>query len=425
MANSRKTLVALLLKIENSGYSNLVLNAVLAQSELSVQDKNFVTAAFYGVVEQKRLIDYILNLYLKRPIEKAAPYTAAVLRSGAYQILFMSKVPHSAAVNESVNLVRQSRERGNAGLVNAVLRKVCSADLEKMKQTCPPAVRFSVADWLYSALSEDFGREKAEAFLEHSLLPPEVYIKLNPIAQPPEVTAAQLTESGVDLTAMPLPQCFRATGLKNAENLTDSRFFVQEYASQLCVAALNAKAGDRVLDVCAAPGGKTFCAAIAMENKGEILSCELHQKRADLVKKGAERLKLSCVHAIAQDSTVFQSEFGQFDKIICDVPCSGFGVISRKPEIKYKKEQDCARLPQIQLKILENAAKYLKSGGRMIYSTCTVLKRENQEVVERFLQNNKNFKAVPLFHGQPQTEQTLLPPQDGSDGFYMAAIERM
>lgn len=425
MSKARKILISLLLRAEKEGYSNLLLNSFFSKQQLEPTEKAFITATFYGVLERRLTLDYILNCFLKKPIHKAPPYTAAVLRSGAYQIFYMQKVPNSAAVNESVKLLRASKERGNAGLCNAVLRRLCTANLEELLQGADLSVRYSVAPWLAARLTAQYGAA-AEEFLANTLCTPPVHIRLNTVLSPLEKTLEILRQNGVQTEPDGSNGCYRVQGLKGVEALqqkTGYGFFVQELASQLCAGFVQAAEGQRILDACAAPGGKSFCTALNVNNRAEIISCDLHAHRVGLIQKNAALLGLDCIQAVQQDATVFSKELGQFDRILCDVPCSGFGVMRRKPEIKYKEEALCAELPALQLQILTNVSRYLKPGGRLIYSTCTVLKEENEQVVQAFLKQNPQFKPAPL--GGPfstETSHTFLPPQTEADGFFVAAI---
>lgn len=425
MSKTRKILISLLLRAEKEGYSNLLLNSAFSKQQLEPTEKAFITTAFYGVLERRFTLDYILNLFLKKPIHKAPPYTAAVLRSGAYQIFYMQKVPNSAAVNESVKLLRASKERGNAGLCNAVLRRLCTANLEELLQNVNLSVRYSVAPWLAERLMIQYGT-LAEAFLNNTLCPPPVHIRLNTVLQPKQKTLEILQQNGVQAEPDGPNGCYRVQGLKGVEFLqqkTGYGFFVQELASQLCAEFLQPKEGQRILDACAAPGGKSFCTALNLKNRAEIISCDLHAHRVQLIQKNAAFLGLDCIHALQQDATVFSESLGQFDRILCDVPCSGFGVMRRKPEIKYKEETACKELPELQLQILTNVSRYLKPGGRLIYSTCTVLKEENEQVIHAFLKQNPQFAPAPL-GGLLETamHHTFLPPQTEADGFFVAAI---
>ena len=428
LQNERKVLVSALLKAEKSGYSNIVLNSVLGETDLDSVKKGFVTTAFYGVLERKLFLDFVLNKFLKKPIEKSPPVTASVLRAGAYQILFMDKVPSSAAVNESVKLIRKSKESGKSGLVNAVLRKVSSENLDSLLNEASENVRFSVSKWIYDKLILYYGKEQTHSFLENSLLPPPLFVKANTIKTTPNALEEKLTLKNITLAKTDLEGLFKAESVKNiekSEEYLSGEFFVQDFSSSVAAAAVMAKPGMKVLDACAAPGGKTFSIAAMMENRGEITALDLHEHRVKLIENGAIRLGADIVRAKTCDaaSASFSGEY--FDRVLCDVPCSGIGVIRRKPEIKYKDENECSDLPQIQLEILENSAKYLKKGGRLIYSTCTLLKNENEEVVNRFLERNKDFAPAKIgVLGIEDTNVTFIPPNFLGDGFFVAAFER-
>lgn len=426
MNNARKLFVSLLLRAEREGYSNLLLNSALNGAELTEADKAFVTSAFYGVLERRKTLDYILNGLLKKPLSKTPPYTAAVLRAGAYQILYLTKIPESAAVNESVKLLRRSKEKGNAGLCNAVLRRLCGHSAQEFLQNANAAVRYSVEPWIITALAQDY--LNWEAFLQNALCPPPVHIRLNTIAAPAAQTQQILAQNGVTLTPQGPSGCFKTAGLRGVECLqqqTGYGFFVQELASQLCAGFLQAQPGQRILDCCAAPGGKSFCTALNVQNKAEIISCDVHEHRVGLIQKNAERLGLTCIQPRLQNAAVYCKDLGLFDRVLCDVPCSGLGVMRRKPELKYKQQQECAALPPLQLQILTNAARYLKPGGRLIYSTCTVLKAENEKVVQAFLAANPQFCPLPLGGSLgEQSMHTYFPPETEADGFFVAALGR-
>ena len=420
MQNERRVLISALLKAEKDGYSNLILDSVLKDAELTDIQKGFVTTAFYGVIERKITIDFVLNQYLKRPIKKAPPMTSTVLRSGAYQILFMDKIPNSAAVDESVKIIKKSKENGNSGLVNAVLRKLASEDNVSVLNDADPSVKYSVENWIFERLKNKYGLKAAEDFLKASLLPPPVFIRINNLKQnAKEQTLNELEQLGASCKETDLENTFEITSVKGIENLKSYKegcFFVQDFSSQLCAKAVDAKKGERVLDCCAAPGGKTFSVSLNMEDEGEVVALDLHPHRAKLIKKGAERLGLKSVNAFDADATNYLEELGNFDKVLCDVPCSGIGVIRRKPEIKYKKEDECGELLPVQKGILSTASKYVKKGGRLVYSTCTLLKEENEDIVNEFLNNFKEFNLI--------SSKTFLPPCDKGDGFFIAVMER-
>ena len=429
MQNERKILVSALLKAEKNGYSNIILDSVLNEADLNSVGKAFVTNAFYGVLERKITIDFILIKFLKKPIAKTPPYTSAVLRSGAYQMLYMNKIPDSAVVNESVKLIKKSKERGNVGLVNAVLRNLCNEGLANIKNSLnEPSIRFSVENWIYNRLIAEYPKEKIDSFFENSLLPPPVFIRINTLKENAfNLVCEELKTIGATVKATDFTDFYAVEGIKTVEKLKSYKnglFFVQDYSSRFAVASLSAKPNERIMDCCAAPGGKTFSIAMDMENSGEIISLDIHPHRVELIKKGANRLGLSAVKADVNDATEFNEALGLFDRVICDAPCSGVGVIRRKPEIKYKNEAECNSLPQIQSKILSTAAKYVKSGGRLVYSTCTLFKAENNDIIFDFLNKNKAFKLVSVYNRTDEKSLTLMPPEDLGDGFFIAVMER-
>ncbi len=430
MHNQRKVLVSALLKAEKDGFSNIILDNILKESDLSSVEKAFITFGFYGVLERKKSIDYVLNKFLKKPIEKAPPYTRAVLRSGAYQIIFMDKVPSSAAVNESVKLIKKSKEGGNSGLVNAVLRKVATENFkEEIEKSSDPEVRFSVNKWIYNAICNDYSVDIADEFFKETLNSPCVFVRLNSLKNNAyELVSEELASKNSNLVETDFEDIFIAQGIREIETLKTYKkgyFFVQDYSSYFAAKALDAKPGDKILDCCAAPGGKSFSVALDMKNTGQITSCDIFDGRVSLIKKGAERLGINIIEAIVSDASKFNSKLGTFDKVICDAPCSGIGVIGRKPEIKYKEDSECAKLPQLQSEILQNVSKYVKSGGTLVYSTCTLLKRENQEVVENFLNNNTDFYPVSVLEESEQNTLTRIPPKDMGDGFFIAKMKRV
>ncbi len=430
MQNEKKVLVSALLKAEKSGYSNIILDSVLNQTDLNSVGKAFVTTAFYGVLERKISIDFVLNKFLKKPLSKTPPYTSAVLRSGAYQILFMEKIPNSAVVNEAVKLIKKSKERGNVGLVNAVLRNLCNENFyEVISNSDDPSVKYSVESWIYNRLISQYKQENVNSFFENSLLPPPVFIRINPLVSDAyDLVKQEFEDIGATLTKTEFDQFFIVDGIKGIERLKSYKsglFFVQDFSSRFAVACLGAKPNERVLDCCAAPGGKSFSIAMDMENLGEVVSFDIHSHRVDLIKKGAERLGLNIVKSAVNDATEFNAELGAFDRVICDVPCSGMGVVRRKPEIKYKKEAECNSLFEIQSKILQTSSRYVKSGGRLVYSTCTLFKEENDNIVNEFLSNNKDFKLISAYNKDDAATVTLMPPNDLGDGFFVAVMERL
>lgn len=421
MDNARKTAVTVLLKIEKqSAYSNISVAAALKETELTREDKAFVSALVYGVLDRKITLDYVLSSFMKTPIKKTAPFTLAVLRTALYQIMFMDKIPDSAAVNEAVKLIKKSRENRNTGFVNAVLRAVLRSEklLPQGDTTKELSVRYSCPEWIVESFVEDYGVETAKKLLEESLKAPPFTVRVNTEKIGAFALGEELEKEGVTLINTEIDNAFILDkGIDIAKNplYKNGMFYVQDLASQIAVSTLAPKEGERVLDMCAAPGGKTFTMAQLMKNKGEIVACDLYEARVGLIAESAKRLGLDIIKPIVCDASQFNEDLGKFDCILCDVPCSGLGVIRRKPEIKYKPQSDFCSLEELQYSILCNAVKYLKKGGRILYSTCTLRCAENEKLVIRFQKEYNNLNKV--------SEKTLMPHIDKTDGFYYALFK--
>ncbi len=422
MSNARKLAVKTLLKIErDNAYSNITLNSVLKEEELENEDKSFFSALVYGVLDRKITLDYVLSGFMKTSIKKTAPFTLNCLRAGLYQIMYMDKIPTSAAVNEAVKIIKSSKESRNSGFVNAVLRKAATTEIKLPEGNTAEAlsIRYSAPLWICDSFIADYGSENAESLLLESLKSPPVILRVNTTkitvedlilrlnesgikAEQGEAEDSVIIEKGMDISANPLYK--------------EGLFYAQDYASQKAVSVLNPKPNSRVLDLCAAPGGKSFTIACLMENKGEIISCDLYEKRVGLIASSAKRLGLDIIKPTVNDAVVFNPKLGEFDFVLCDVPCSGLGVIRRKPELKYKTDCDFKELSDIQYKILCNAVKYLKNGGKLLYSTCTLRSVENEKLVIRF---EKEYNELSKVY-----EHTFMPHTDNTDGFYCALFEK-
>lgn len=419
MTNQRKLAVSILFKIENDkAYSNLTLASFLKDTELNNEGKAFVSALVYGVLDRKITLDFVLSRFMKTPIKKTAPFTLCVLRTALYQIMFMDKVPESAAVNEAVKLIKKSKESRNAGFVNAVLRSVLRAEslIPKGDSIKDLSIRFSAPEWIVESFVCDYGKETAIKLLEESLKLPSVTLRANTIKTSVNALKEKL---GIKADETVFKNCLileKGLDLANNELYKQGMFHAQDLASQKAISVLSPKPNQRVLDICAAPGGKTFTMAQFMENKGEIIACDLYEHRVGLIADGAKRLGINIIKPCVNDALVYNEALGEFDVVLCDVPCSGLGVIRRKPDIKYKSDNDFTELCEIQYKILCNAVKYLKIGGKILYSTCTLRSAENEDIVNRFLKEQNCFKKV--------SEKTLMPHIDKTDGFYYALIEK-
>lgn len=429
MTDPRYLAVKLLDKTFSGGsYSNLQLDSGLKASDLDDRGKKLCSAVYYGVIERKLTLDHIIGGLSSRPVSKLDSIILNILRCGIYQIMYMDSVPDNAAVNESVALAKKFRKTSASGMVNAVLRNFIRSGKEiKLPKNAAEAmsVKYSAPAELVKSLTDDYGSEKTEGFLENSLEKSVTYIRRNALI----CNEKEFNEALGGIKAEKLRECcytVESGDLTATEAFRKGYFHVQGLASQLCCEALAPTEQDRVLDICAAPGGKTFTMAELMKGKGEIYAFDLHEKRAELIRKGAERLGLTNIKAAAGDATVFNPDLPKFTKILCDVPCSGLGVIGSKPEIKYKNISDFAGLPDIQYKIVCNALNYLEEGGTLVYSTCTVRRAENEEVCERLLREHPELEAVelPEMLGEKfGTMATLMPPKFGS-GFFIAKFRK-
>lgn len=422
MPTARKVAIDALLKVNNDlAYSNITLNSVLNSIDLSSTDKAFASALFYGVLDRKITLDFVIDSLIKTPLSKVDSFTKEVLRVGLYQIMFMDKIPDSAAVNEAVKIIKNSKKRHNSGFVNAVLRAAIRAErlLPADDSVKSLSVKYSCPEWIVESFISDYSLETAKALLEETLKAAPIFIRVNTLKIIKQDLLQKLINSGVEAIEVEGIDAIRINGglaIEKSELYKNGLFHVQDLSSQKCAEILAAKENERVLDVCAAPGGKSFTTAILMKNKGEVVSKDLYDKRTNLIALGAKRLGIDIIKTSTGDATVLDEKIGLFDAVICDVPCSGLGIIRRKPDIKYKPVTDFEELEETQAKIFENAAKYLKSGGRIVYSTCTLRKNENEKQIEAFLAKNPDFSL--------QYMHTFMPQDDKTDGFFVAKLQK-
>ena len=437
MKSPRQAAFEALLKVQrDSAYSNLAVDAILKENEhFDERDKAFVCNLVYGTLDRLILIDYNLGLYLNQPVRKLKPELHTILRLGAYQILFLDKVPSRAAVSESVNLAKVNKSAFAASLVNAVLRRVSDNGLRLPEgdENSPQylAIKYSCPEWLMAMWIDAYGLDNAVQLAEKALEAPSVVVRINTTKTNAEDLIWRLAEDGVVAEkSEKFPDSLILTNSGAVEELLayqDGLFHAQDFASQLCCKALEAKEDDTVFDLCSAPGGKTFTIAEMMNNTGCVRAFDIYQSRVDLIKNGAKRLGLDNVFTYLSDATIFNENYGKADKVLCDVPCSGLGIIRRKPEIRFKKFDDIDNLPDIQYSILCNAVDYLKDGGRLVYSTCTLNPKENQEVCNRFLAEHPDFTAVEVLPEMKRYKEgekylTLMPHLHSTDGFFIAAF---
>lgn len=393
---------------QESAYSNLSLDHLPVASS---QDRAFATALVRGVLERQITLDALVDKFTTGRLK---PKVRVLLRMGAYQALYMDKVPVSAAVNETVELAKIVGQGYYGRMINAVLRQI-AADPD-LPDT--PMLRYSVPQPLLSMWQKTYGAAVTADFLPYINGRAPLFLVPNTLF----VTAAQLqdmlAQAGIEARLLPegVLSVDEGFDVEHSAAFKKGYFHVQDLSCYLACAALQVRPGQTVLDVCAAPGGKSFTLAEMMANTGRLIACDLHPHRVELIRSGAQRLHLDCIEPCVQDATVHSQDLPAADAILCDVPCSGFGILRRKPEIRYKDLDSIKDLPALQFSILQTASAYLKPGGRLVYSTCTLHKKENEKVVAAFLERHSTFSLV--------AECTRFPCAAGSDGFYYAVLEK-
>ncbi len=425
----RKLAYDLLQRLEKNGqFSNIILDRALTSTDMSEADRSLATALLYGVTERRLTLDHEISLLAQRDTSNIEPSVLTALRIGLYQLIFMDRIPPHAAINETVELC----PRRTRGFVNAVLRAYTRSsglrypDKEKGFAEYI-SVRYSVCLPLAKRLIDIFGKDEAEALLcgfEHH---PKTTVSVNTLKISREELAKKFKEAS--FTPYSKKGIFTSGSVRELYGYSEGMFFVQDEASQICVEALDASEGDTLLDICSCPGSKSFGAAISMNNKGKIFAFDLHAKKLPLISAGAERLGIDIISTSECDGRVFLPEFEEkADRVLCDVPCSGFGVLAKKPELRYKDPDVSSALPDIQLAILENASRYMRPNGILVYSTCTVFPEENEDNIKRFLSSHPDFTLVPFEAGALKAENgyiTLLPHIHGTDGFFIAKLKRI
>ena len=424
---ARKTAFGILNRCEKQRqYSNLALDAALKRSDLLDHDRALVTTLVYGVLERRLTLDYQISSLSSRPLDEITPETLTALRLGIYQLAYLDRIPDHAAVNETVALV----SRKTSGFVNAILRgflrqgKSLRYPDRKTDEIAYLSVRYSVGEPLCKTFAEAFGFEKTESILSAFEKNPPLTIRVNTCRTTRKDLLQKLCEAGYEAT----PTERAKNGIRILSNapvtslpgFSEGDFFVQDEASQLCVEALEAREGMRVLDSCACPGSKTFGIAMEMNNTGTLIAGDLHASKLSLVESGARRLGLSILSVVERDARASSPDWmtpdGQFDRILCDVPCSGFGVLAKKPELRYKDPSESRALPDIQLDILTNSFSLLRAGGKLVYSTCTILPTENEGNLARFLERCPNAIV--------ERAETFYPDTHGTDGFFVSVIRK-
>ena len=414
MPSPRIVASKLLIQCERSrSYANLALDAALRREQLTGADAALCAALVYGVIERRRTLDYQLETLLQKPLSELPAEARAALRLGLYQLFYMERIPAHAAINESVELAKAShKSRHLAALVNAVLRKAQARSLVLPEGDDDHAlsIRYSCPEWLVSLWRESYPGDYIQ-LLEHSFGNSEIILRVNTLKTTAEALAEQLSAQPVE----GLPGALKIPGgnITQLPGYEDGLFHVQDAAAQLCCLALDPQPGDTVLDLCAAPGGKSFTCAQLMQDRGKVIAMDLHASRVKLIEQGAARQGLTCIEALQGDAR--RAEFlypKKADRVLCDVPCSGLGILRKKPDIREKMRGELDKLPEMQYAILCAGMRSLTPGGVLVYATCTLNPAENEGVCERFLAQHPDVRAEPF--------RTLMPHIDGTDGFFLA-----
>ena len=433
---ARETALNALMACRKSGaWSNGVLKEYIVRDRLDSRDAGLATRLCYGVLQNRNKLDFYLKQLLTGKLKDLHPVVRDILHLGLYQIYEMDKIPESAAVNESVSLAKKYCKNPKASsLVNGVLRNAVRTK-GQLKEPTSYADKYSHPDELITLLKGNLPKGKLEPMLIANNASPQTVVQVNTLRITTEQLMQRLEQEHVQAVKHGWMQdCLVLGGTGNLEwlpSFKEGLFYVQDPAAKLSVLCAQLPQGDmELLDCCSAPGGKSFAAAIAMGGKGQITSCDVHAHKTGLIENGAARLGLKNITARQQDATKNVADWvGKMDVVIADVPCSGLGIIRKKPDIRYKNLEEMKALPALQLAILRNQASYVKKGGVLIYSTCTVLKAENEDVVSAFLADNKDFYLEPLvlpevFHKNETGMLTLIPGEYDTDGFFISRLRR-
>ncbi len=402
---------------KDNKFSNLEIDSAIKKYAIEGLDRSLFTVLVYGTIERRITLDYYLSACSAKALDTLDAEVLAILRIAAYQILFLDRVPDHAAVNEAVECAKKNKG-ASKGFVNAVLRKLISVK-STLELPCDRveylSVKYSVPSWIVELWQTQYG--DAEEILVGMDTPPTMTLRTNTLVNTREELKARLADIPCEYTESSPDgiHILKGISFEELESVCGNGAYVQDEASQMAVRAVDARPDDFVIDTCCCPGGKTFGMAMCMENKGKILALDLHKSKLSLVTKGARRLGIDIIETAEHNSKNAIEEYtGKADRVLCDVPCSGLGVMAKKPETRYKNREDIERLPEIQYAILDSSAAYLKESGVLVYSTCTLNKKENEDIVNKFLENHKEFTLEAM--------TTYFPKAGKTDGFFVAKL---
>lgn len=428
---TRELALKVLYKIDKEeAYSNIELNEQIKQNRKNLTEKDIglISEIVYGVTTWRLTLDEIIKKYSKIKIKKISPWILNILRMGIYQIIFLDKIPKSAAVNESVNLAKRYGHSSSSNFVNAILRKIEKNDYEEFFKIEDDIERISkitsMPKWIVEELMKNNEIKKVEEICKNSNIKPKITIRVNSLKINKQELIKKLKEKGIECNEPQekVDDFLRLEKIKNIENIDEFKkgyFTIQDISAGQTARILNPQPGELVLDACSAPGGKTTYMAELMKNKGKIEAWDIHEHRTKLVEQNAQRLGINIIETKVKDASLYDEKLKEkFDKILLDVPCLGIGVIKRKPDIKWKrKPEDVKNITEIQKKILYNCSKYLKKNGVMVYSTCSILEKENQDIVDEFLKENNEYYI------RPEETRNILTNEE-KDGFFICKIYR-
>ncbi|WP_017727257.1 16S rRNA (cytosine(967)-C(5))-methyltransferase RsmB [Halalkalibacterium ligniniphilum] len=442
--NVREVALDALLQIEkNQAYSNLLLNQTVKKSGLERRDVALLTEIVYGTVQRRDTLDFYLTPFIKQGLKKLDTWVKVLLRLSVYQLIYLDRVPDRAIFHEAVNIAKKRGHKGISGLVNGVLRSIQREGIPDLKDVKDSVERLAISTshprWLVERWISQYGEETTKAMCEESLIPPRVTVRVNRLKGTVENIAQQLEAEGLSVAKGALSEdalMIERGNVVQSNAFQEGLITIQDESSMLVARAVNPAPGMAVLDACAAPGGKTTHIAERMGDNGLVISLDLHEHKVKLIQEQVDRLQLTNVEAHSMDARKAQEKWEPetFDRILVDAPCTGFGVIRRKPDIKWTKtEKDIAAIHKIQTDILEAVAPLLKQGGTLIYSTCTIDKEENEQTVRSFLNQHPSFLVDPtLFDRLPSKVKekgrgqegmvTILPHDFGTDGFFIASM---
>ncbi len=406
---AREVALKILYKIDkDEAYSNILLNDMINKNKeiLNKKDISLISEIVYGVTTWRLTIDEIIKKHSRIKIKKISPWILNILRESVYQIVFLDKIPKSAAVNEGVNLAKKYGNRGSIGFVNAILRNVDKKDykefFDEKDQLDKISKTMSMPKWIIEELkNEGLDNNKIFEICKSSNIRPKVSIRVNELKTNKEKLKEILNEEGIEANDGILDDFLvleKLSGIEKLESFKKGLFTVQDEVAGLTALVLNPSSGENVLDSCSSPGGKTTYLAELMKNEGNIEAWDIHEHRTKLVEQNAKRLGIKIIRTKVEDASIYKEEYkNKFDKILLDVPCLGIGVLRRKPDIKWQKNsEDIDNISKIQFNILNTCSKYLKEEGELVYSTCSIFKKENRKIVEKFLNENSNFELKEL-----------------------------